>query len=135
MSMLRVIASVAICVSATAHGQSVATPQFEVASVRSRIAEPNSSSGMTTGHGRLDAKNVTLKRCILGAYGVGPNQITGGPDWLDSARFDILAKADQNVNDDAALMVMLQGLLAERFKLVIRRETRVVPAFVLEVAK
>jgi uncharacterized protein (TIGR03435 family) len=46
-----------------------------------------------------------------------------------------LAKADQPINSDATLMVMLQGLLAERFKLVLHRETRTLPAFVLEVTK
>jgi uncharacterized protein (TIGR03435 family) len=78
--------------------------------------------------------DVTLKRCIMGAYGIGPNQILGGPDWLNSNRYEILAKADQPVGDDI-LMVMLQSLLAERFKLAIHRETRTLPAFVLEVGK
>ena len=79
--------------------------------------------------------NATLKRCIMGAYGLGPNQILGGPEWLDSDRYEIIAKADQPVNDDAVLMAMLQTLLAERFKLAIHRETKTVQAFVLEVAK
>jgi len=78
--------------------------------------------------------NVTLKRCILGAFGMGPNQILGGPDWLDADRFQIVAKAEQPVGD-GVLMAMLQTLLAERFKLAIHRETRTVQAFVLEVAK
>ena len=87
--------------------------------------------------GTVDKLNiaVTLQRCIIGAYGVGPHQISGGPDWLDLDRYEISAKADPPVNDDAALMVMLQGLLAERFKLVLHRETRTIPAFVLEVAR
>lgn len=93
------------------------------------------TSGIKTGHGLLDAHNVTLKRCIMGAYGVGPHQISGGPDWLGSDRFQISAKADQPIDDDATLMVMPQGLLAERFKLALHRETRTIPAFVLEVAK
>jgi uncharacterized protein (TIGR03435 family) len=57
------------------------------------------------------------------------------PTRLDSDRFEILAKADQPINSDATLMVMLQGLLAERFKLVLHRETRTLPAFVLKVTK
>jgi len=71
----------------------------------------------------------------MGAFAVGPNQISGGPPWLESARFDIVAKADLPVDDDRSLMAMLRTLLAERFKLAIRRETRTVEAFVLEVAK
>jgi len=108
---------------------------FEVASVKLSSLDANSTSGIKTGHGRLDAHNVTLKRCIMGAYAVGPHQISGGPDWLDFDRFDILAKADQPVDDDGALMAMLRTLLGERFKLAIRRETRPMTAFVLQVAK
>jgi uncharacterized protein (TIGR03435 family) len=78
--------------------------------------------------------NVTLKRCIMGAYGIGPNRIFGGPDWLVSARFEIAATAGQPVDDDAVLMSMLQTLLAERFSLRIHRETKLVEAYLLEVA-
>ena len=113
----------------------IAGQGFEVASVKPSTSDSRSPSGMSTGHGRIDAKNVTLKRCILGAYGVGPHQISGGPDWLDTDRFEILAKAEQPIDDDAALVVMLQSVLAERFKLVLHRETRSVSALVLDVAK
>jgi uncharacterized protein (TIGR03435 family) len=133
--MVRAIASLAACAAVAVYGQSVAAPQFEVASVKPSNAEPGSASGIYTGHGRLDAHNVTLKRCIMGAYGVGPHEVSGGPTWLDTDRFDILAKADRPVNDDAVLMVMLQGLLAERFQLAVQRETRIIPAYVLGVGK
>jgi uncharacterized protein (TIGR03435 family) len=120
--MIRAVVSFAVCVAV--YGQSAAA-RFEVASVRPSHADPSSSSGIKTGHGRLDAKNVTLKRSIIGAYGVGPNQIFGGPDWLNVDRFEIVG----------VFMGMLQTLLAERFKLAIHRETRTIPALVLEVAK
>ncbi len=136
------IASLLLCISAAVYAQSAVAPRFEVASIKPSSADPSSPSGMQTGNGRLHASNVTLKRCIVGAFGVGPHQISGGPSWLDSDRFEILAKADQAppktdqpADDDAALMLMLQGLLAERFKLVFHRETRIISALVLEVAK
>src|SRR5579859_2034284 len=136
MAMIRAVASLAVCVSGAVYGQSAATQRFEVASVRPASADQSSgSSGGKTGHGSLRMTNVTLKRCIMGAYGVGPNQIVGGPPWLDSDRYEIVAKAEQPVDDDGILMAMLQTLLAERFKLRIHRETRPVQAFVLEVAK
>jgi uncharacterized protein (TIGR03435 family) len=134
--MVRAIAGLAVFVSGAVYGQSTVNQQFEVASVKpSQVDSSSSSSGIKTGHGRIDASNVTLKRCIMGAYGVGPHQISAGPAWLDSDRFEIVAKADQPVDDDAVLMLMLQGLLAERFKLLLHRETRTIPAFLLEVAK
>jgi uncharacterized protein (TIGR03435 family) len=124
-----------VCVWGAAYGQPAVIRQFDVASVKASDAGPGYSSGIRTGHGRIDASNVTLQRCIMGAYGMGPHQISGGPDWLDTDRFEISAKADGPVDGDAELMVMLQGLLAERFKLVIHRETRAMPALVLEVTR
>ena len=78
--------------------------------------------------------NVTLKRCIMGAFGVGPNQIVGGPEWLDSIHYEVVAKAEQPVGDKV-LMAMLQTLLAERFKLAIHHEHRTKQVYVLEVAR
>jgi uncharacterized protein (TIGR03435 family) len=86
-------------------------------------------------NGRLTVDNETLKRCIYNAYGVGPNQVVGGPDWLSTDRFNIEAKPEQPVKDDSVAMAMLQTLLAERFKLVAHRETRTISAYVLEVLK
>ncbi len=119
----------ALLVSGAAYGQ------FEVASIKPSSDPASASSGLNTSHGRLRATNVTLKRCIMGAYGLGPNQIAGGPDWLDSDRFDIEAKSDRPEDGDSELMARLQTLLAERFKLDVHRETRTISAYVLELAK
>jgi uncharacterized protein (TIGR03435 family) len=125
----------AACLAGPLYGQPAAGPRFEVASIRPSKADPQSGSGIWTGHGRIDAQNVTLKRCIMGAWGVGPHEISGGPDWLNSDRFEILAKSDRPTDEDPELMRMLQSLLADRFKLALHRETKVMHAFVLEVAK
>ncbi len=132
--MIRAIASLALVVSGAAYGQSAA-PRFEVASIKPSADLSNGSSGLKTGHGRLTAINVTLKRCIMGAYGLGPNQITGGPAWLDSDRFEIEAKSERPEDGDSELMAKLQTLLGERFKLTAHREARTISAFVLELAK
>ena len=108
-------------------------PRIEVASVK-RSEKPPDNWGFTTGHGRIFADNVTLKRCIMGAWSIGPNQIVGGPDWLNTERFEIEARADQPVNDDAVLMVLLRGILADRFRLALHHETRPVEAYILEVS-
>ena len=79
--MVRATVTLAVCFSGAVYGQSGVGQHFEVASVKPSNADPNSSSGIGTGQGRLDANNVTLKRCIMGAYGVGPLQISGGPGW------------------------------------------------------
>jgi uncharacterized protein (TIGR03435 family) len=108
------------------------SPHFEVASIKpTNPAGDLSVSGIETKRGLLRANNVTLKRCILGAYGVRPHQVVGGPDWINSDAFDIVAKADEPVGD-AILSKMMQTLLAERFKLTLHRETRSMQAFVLD---
>src|SRR5712691_10015861 len=97
--MLRAVASLMVFVSGAVYGQSPAARKFEVASIRPSSAGPNSVSGIKTGHGRLDGNNVTLQRCIMGAFGVGPHQIVGGPAWMESDHFEIAAKADRPIND------------------------------------
>src|ERR1700730_13168768 len=133
--MIGAVVSLAVCAAWAVYGQPVAVQRFEVASIKPVSADRlDGNSGGHTSRGRLRMTNVTLKRCIMGAYGIGPNQISGGPDWLESDHYEIVAKAEEPVGDDI-LMAMLQTLLAERFKLVIHRETRAGPALVLEVAK
>jgi uncharacterized protein (TIGR03435 family) len=115
-------------------GQDEATPRFEVASVKpANSGRPG--GGIVTGHGRITVSSETLKRCIMGAYGVGPNLIAGGPSWLDSDRFEIVATSGRGEDGDHALMAMLRTLLAERFRLAVHRESRTMAALVLEVAK
>jgi uncharacterized protein (TIGR03435 family) len=127
--MLRPTACLLLCCAGVALAQ-----KFEIASVKPSLAE-SGNSGITTRHASLKAENVTLKRCIIGAYGIGPNQVVGGPAWLDSDRFQIEARADRDVNSDSTLMLMLQDLLADRFQLKLHRETKTVNAYLLEVAR
>jgi uncharacterized protein (TIGR03435 family) len=126
---------VLVFVSAAIYGQPASPKRFEVAAVKPSDADPSSTSGIGTKRGRLNANNVTLKRCIMGAYHMGRNQIIGGPDWLDADRFEIVAKSDQPTDGDAELMAMLQTLMAERFKLALHRETRTMQAYAIEVIK
>lgn len=93
--------------------------------------------------GSFVAEGVSLQRLIQMAYHVQDSQISGGPDWLNSAKFDIEAKLDDSVVaamhqqtadhkkfDDQA---MLKALLSERFKLAMHPQTQTVPAYDLVV--
>lgn len=117
------------------HAQATSTADFEVATIKLSKESSQASSGIRTGSGQLSAKNVTLRRCIIGAYGNGPHQIVGGPGWIDTTRFDIEARADRSIDSDDALMQMLQRLLADRFGLKLHREQKSMRAYSLEVAK
>ena len=116
---------------ASAVAQPVAAPEFDVTSVKpSRL---DGWQGVDTMPGRIRADSITLNRCIRQAYNIGPHQLIGGPDWILTDRWEIVARADRPVDDDDTLMLMLRSLLADRFQLVVHRETRNLPAYVLEV--
>ena len=111
------------------------SPAFEVASVKpNRSGESGGSFGTRPG-GQLVVRNNTLRNMVRNAYGVQNFQIVGGPDWFDRDRFDITAKATLAEPTMPQFMAMAQALLAERFKLVIRRETREMPIYALVMAR
>jgi len=111
-----------------------APPAFDAASIKASTASADSSSGITTDTGRIAGRNVTLKRCIRGAYDIPEARVVGGPRWANEDRFDIDAKASGPAGEHE-LMAMLQQLLAERFKLQIHREKRPLPGYALVVGK
>jgi uncharacterized protein (TIGR03435 family) len=118
--------------------------QFEVASIKpNRSGGGQVSIGLQPG-GRLTATNVTVRELIRIAYQVQPFQIVDGPSWLNSDRFDVQAKAESDFPPGGPLVPggppgvpqqMIQSLLADRFKLVVRRDIRDMPTYNLVVAR
>jgi uncharacterized protein (TIGR03435 family) len=89
---------------------------------------------------RFMATNVTLQQLIQRAYRVQASQISGGPEWLSSGKYDVDARLSSSTIKELARLAadrdkLLQALLAERFKLTLHRETREVPGYALAVAK
>lgn len=82
--------------------------------------------------GRVTYTFSTIRDLIVDAYGVKRNQVSGGPGWLDSERFDIVAKVPAGATKEQ-VKVMLQNVLAERFKLTLHRETKELPIYALVV--
>ena len=78
--------------------------------------------GMSADGAMVKYTNITLRDCIRGAYRARDFQIVG-PDWMTKARFEISAKLPAGASPDQ-IPEMLQALLAERFKLEIRREMK-----------
>jgi uncharacterized protein (TIGR03435 family) len=129
------ISGVLVSFCATLFAQQAAgPPAFEVASIKPSLDPPGSAVGIFQSKGRISAKNVTLKRYVRGAYNVPEPQIIGGPRWADQDRYDIEAKATGPAGDHE-LMLMLQTLLADRFKLVLHREQRAIPGYKLVLGK
>jgi uncharacterized protein (TIGR03435 family) len=107
---------------------------FEVATVKPASPDWGEISGEDGRDGLLKVYNVSLKRCIRYAYGIPETLIFGGPKWVDTLRFDIVARADQPVSE-AEMVRMLQPLLADRFRLVLHEEPRTMPGYALVEAK
>ena len=106
---------------------------FDAASIKPSKAS-NDSSSWNSRLGYMVMRNQTLNACIRIAYGLKVDQITGGPKWLDSDRFDIEARAVGPAKDPE-LLAMLQTLLAERFQLKFHRGTKLVSGYALVVGK
>jgi uncharacterized protein (TIGR03435 family) len=108
-------------------------PAFEVA-----VIKPTNVTGsaytLNRPGGRFTAINISLRGLITRAYRLQNNQVEGGANWVDSERFDIEAKAEGNASQ-AQVSLMLQALLAERFKLRMRNETRQLPIYALVMAR
>jgi len=83
--------------------------------------------------GRYEVRTATMVDLISMAYGMESDKILGGPNWLDWDRFDVLAKAPPTTQEK--LNLMLQNLLADRFKLVVHKDTKPMPAFALTAGK
>jgi uncharacterized protein (TIGR03435 family) len=130
--MTRTLALAAL-LAARAFAQTAAPPAFDAASIKLSKAE-NDGEHWHTRTGSIDMRNLTLRSLIRAAYQVRDYQISGGPGWATSDRFDIVARSSGPA-DDPELMKMLQTLLADRFQLVFHKEARQFPGYALTVAK
>jgi uncharacterized protein (TIGR03435 family) len=115
------------------------TPKFDAADISLRVRTGQTNQPFVTGGvlrgGRYDLRNATMVDLIASAYSISdPTLIVGGPAWLERNRFDIAAKAPQSTSPDD-VKVMMQGLLADRFKLVSHKDSRPMSGYVLTLGK
>ena len=111
-------------------------PKFELADVH---VSPTARSfaqnfGGVLREGRYVNRDATMLNLIVAAYGVSEDNVAGGPGWITSDLFDVVAQVPAGTTL-ATANLMLQTLLAERFHLVVRQDTRPVPRYVMTVAK
>jgi len=120
----------------------VAAPvfEYEVVSIK-----PNKSGSPIPGGTPLDdginVSNIPLQFLIFGAFGVGPDRVTGLPGWVSSDRFDISAKMEASVADamkklsaddrKAAQQRMLLSIFVDRCKMTYHRETKELQTYTL----
>ena len=144
---LAVLTAIGLC------GQSGTKPlTFEVASIKPNTGDDHRFFIQIQPGGGLRTTGSTLKMLLTLAYDVREFQISGGPGWINTERYDIMAKAgDAAVSDNAddprkmtdeqrrtvgeQMREHLRALLAERFQLTLHRETKEQSVYALVVAK
>jgi bla regulator protein blaR1 len=125
---------------------------FEVASIKPGSGDEHGVNLLRQPGGGVRTTNTTLKFLLTFAYDVRDFQVSGGPGWINSDRFDIVAKpergssgsvtedpgkmtAAQMKTDLGLLRLRLQALLVERFQLIIHHETKEQPVYALVIGK
>jgi uncharacterized protein (TIGR03435 family) len=136
--MKRVLAGLSFLAlfSIAVFGQSPATPvAFDVADIHASAPTqfPFFQDGVLRGD-RYILRDATLVDLIATAYGVGNDRVVGGPSWLETDHFDVIAKAPPTTTTEN-IKLMLQSMLADRFKLVLHNDTKPLPVFALTVGK
>ncbi|HVV43718.1 MAG TPA: TIGR03435 family protein [Bryobacteraceae bacterium] len=153
--MLRILASIlaTIALALPAAAQPAAKPlKFEVASIKPSDPNAKGSSVMTDKVGGLRGENMPIRGLITMAYGIRDFQLSGAPGWLSTERYDIMAKPEavesgspapdpsqltdeQRGLRDERWRERVRNLLADRFGLVVHKETKEAQIYHLVIAK
>lgn len=128
--------------------------KFEVASIKPTDPHFSGVSASRDAGEGLDVRNISVRNLITLAYGLRDFQLKGGPSWIDSESYDVIAKApsgevgqspaatgagaesvDQRKTRFERVQERLRSLLAERFGLVVHHEIGEQPVYLLTIAK
>ena len=137
------VVTIAVLLLAAGYGlfaQSALRPTFDVASIKRGASAVGPMDPVSVSYkpgGRMIAINAPLRLLIQFAYGIHDSphsqplrasQVVGGPAWVDSEGYNIEAKPEANTDQKHAWL-MLQALLADRFRLTLHRATRELPVY------
>ncbi|HTA42601.1 MAG TPA: TIGR03435 family protein [Bryobacteraceae bacterium] len=109
--------------------------EFEVASVKLNNSGTTTMKFPAPAEGRFQATNFPLKALVAFAWDVLGSRISGAPDWTNSERFDVDARAADTRSTREQYQQMLRSLLEERFRLTVHMETKDLPAYELLLSK
>jgi uncharacterized protein (TIGR03435 family) len=121
-------------VPTSAQNGTSAEPQFEVASVKPSAPGSRGPTIYNPTRERFAITSITTKSLIAYAYDVRDFQVSGGPSWVGSKEYDIVAKPQGEASNER-ILAMARGLLAERFNLTLHHESKDMPVLALVVAK
>jgi len=130
----QMFAGVAIAIlSGVASAQAPATPRtLQASDIHVADSKADWVSVGILPNGYVRVHNASLRKLVAVAYGISDSAVTGGPSWVDSDRFEIVARLTPSTRD--SVMVRLQKVLAERFKLTLRHVPTHDSVYVLTVA-
>jgi uncharacterized protein (TIGR03435 family) len=135
--MRRLILTASLVLASSTGSAQDAPPAFEVASVKP--STPQSIRMFDGGPGTHDPGMISYSRATLHdllyqAYGLFDFEQIAGPEWLGTERYEIAAKIPKGTTKEQ-FRIMLQGLLAERFKVAVHHDTRIFQVYELAIGK
>jgi uncharacterized protein (TIGR03435 family) len=122
----------ALGVTLLSMAQAQQDPAFEVASIK--LATAGDYLSINTDGGVARYTHLTLRMLIAIANRIDNSRVVGGPSWLDSQFYDVVAKLPAGATK-SDIPAMLERLLQERFKVAVHRETKEQKVLALVVAK
>jgi uncharacterized protein (TIGR03435 family) len=137
IAALVVFSSGLLAQSPAPHPTPTPDPTFEVATIKPVESDAKAGRYITMqGNNRFIEKDYTLKLLIAAAYDLNPRTISGGPSWIESDHYDIVAVTPGETRPTRdQQMSMLRNLLVDRFKLTFHREPKEFSIYELQVAR
>ena len=134
MTRLGLFLGIVVVASSSSLTARQSTPTFEVVSIKPNTSASFPVSPTARPGGMFVSTNVTLASIIRFAYNLPDYRLAGGPPWIRAERFDVDARAARDVSSEE-LQRMVQALLRDRFRLVVRFEQRDMPIYALLLAR
>jgi len=103
--------------------------EFDVVSVKPSVPDEHNSFMFRPQPGGLRAVGIPLKMLVMESYEVKAFQVSGGPSWIATESWDVLAKVDgvEGLIPMAQMRPMLQAMISDRFQLKFHKETKEMP--------
>lgn len=108
-------------------------PEFDAVSIKPSAPDAR-GGGYNLSPGRLNAKNQSLRDLVKFAYNLQAYQLSGGLGWMDTEHYEVVATFPAAATE-ARRALMMQAVLADRFGLVVHRESKEVSGYALVVGK
>lgn len=109
-------------------------PSFELADVHVSPRSTTPAIRVSSRTGRYEIHNATMVDLVRTAYTIDADNVLGGPSWVEFDRFDVIGLVPPNAAPDTQKL-MLQSLLADRFKLVVHNDSKPVAGLALSLGK